>query len=172
MLGLGIVLLVAACHDIGAPPRPAAVRVPQTVGQIVRVDPRPWTFLLDDGRLIEVGGTESSAEPMTRLTRELPSGPSSAGAGGLLLVGRDAAGPFYAATSGPRSDGCFELHGDGYLEPGRVHLSSGLALELAPDATVRNERDTHDPSWLLDFDRVCVGRDGRVVSVVQLPLGA
>jgi hypothetical protein len=166
------VLLIAGCGDVEAPPRPTSSRVPTTIGEIVGNGPSPWSYRLAGGDVIDVGGSGSSAEPMARLSRELPQPPSVDRSGGLLLVGRDAAGAFYAATSGAGADGCYEIHGAGDLEPGRIHYSSGLVLATAPQVTTLDQRDTHPASWLFEFDIVCLDASGRVTSVHQLALGA
>jgi len=165
------VTLIGACRDIDAPASPTAVRVATTIGQIVEAGPGSWSYRLAGGELVDVGGTGSSAPPMARLSRALPQPPSSDHVGGLLLVGRDAAGPFYAATDVPKADGCFEIHGAGYLEPGQIHYSTGLVLPLDANVTVTNERGTHPATWLLEADAVCLDASGLVTSIHQLPLG-
>jgi hypothetical protein len=51
--------------------------------------------------------------------------------------------------------------GQGYIESGQIHLSSGLILPFAAEMTRKNDRGYYDPSWLLAFDVICLDLEGR-----------
>lgn len=166
--------LVVGCWPYAnptAPPTPAAARIPTIVGQIGGWAPDNVSYRLEGGDVVDVGGPGSSAAPAALLSDTRIWMPSSDSAGGLLLFGEDADGRFYAATQ-PDEGGCFLVRGQGYIEPDRVHLSSGLVLFYAADLDRHNGRGRGDPSWLLSFDSICLNGDGRVTFINQLPLGA
>jgi hypothetical protein len=64
------------------------------------------------------------------------------------------------------------MRGEGYIDPGRIHLSSGLVLPKAAGFEQRSDRSDAEPSWILSFDHICLDPEGRVKSVWQLALGA
>ncbi|HEV8547247.1 MAG TPA: hypothetical protein VGQ64_13200 [Candidatus Limnocylindrales bacterium] len=164
-------LLFAGCWgDIKAPPSPAESRAPTIVGRIVGWGEPNVSYLLDTGVVVDPSGTGSSASTTATLLSDHGAQWSPDRPGGLLLAGEDADGRFYAAAEF-ETDGCFRIRGQGYIESGQIHLSSGLILAFAPEMTRKNDRGYYDPSWLLAFDVICLDPEGRVISIHQLPLG-
>ena len=164
-------LVVLGCTDVSAPPMPSGSRIPTIVGRIEGWGPNNTGYRLEGGQVVDIGADASTGAPAAkRLSSTMESFPDSDFRGGLLLAGEDADGRFYAATE-PEADGCFEIHGQGYIEPGQVHLSSGLVLAFSTGFTRRNDRGYYDASWLLDFDLICLDHQGRITSIHQLPLG-
>jgi len=164
-------LVVLGCSDVKAPPAPTTSRIPTIVGRIEGWGVANTGYRLDTGEVVGVAADPSTGAPSAELLSATQiSFPSSDHAGGLLLAGEDADGHFYAATE-PEANGCFLVRGQGYIEPGQVHLSSGLVLAFATGFTRQNDRGFYDASWLLDFDFICLDGRGRVTYIRQLPLG-
>jgi hypothetical protein len=173
---LSLVTAIAAlgCQgDPDPPPIPTSIRTASIIGQVVDYAPDGGGYVLDDGRVVELGLQASSEERPTLMSRTNVAMPSGGAPGGLLMFGNDQAGAFYAATLPPDAVGCFALGAEGYIEDGQMHLSSGLVLPFAPGMTRINDRDARyvDPTWLLDFDAICLDAEGSVTSIHQLPLG-
>jgi hypothetical protein len=166
---------VACYGEVHAPPSPATSRVPIIVGQVLSIGPDDVTYRLTGDRLVTLGVPAPGATPSVLLLSDTRvARPASAGTGGLLLYGEDAAGAFWAGTDAPDADGCFRLRGQGFIEPGKIHLSSGLVLDLTADGKPwLNGRAANQagPTWILAFDIVCLDRDGHVTFINQLPLG-
>ena len=163
-------LVVLGCTDVKAPPLPSRSRIPTIVGRIEGWGIANTSYRLDTGEVVRVYEDPSTGLAAAELLSETwASFPSSDHAGGLVLAGEDADGRFYAATE-PEAGGCFQLRGQGYIEPGQVHLSSGLVLAFATGFTRQNDRGYYDASWLLDFDVICLDDRGLVTSIRQLPL--
>jgi hypothetical protein len=162
-------LLVAAplgCYDIKPPPVPTTTRLPTIVGEATGwSDPNVSVA-------IDTGGDVAIDDPRAQLTTAPVQFRSTSGPGSLVLAGSDENGAFYAVTRAGTADGCFELHGQGYTEADRIHLSSGLVVPFAPNITVENGRFDQYASWLMDYDNVCVDRTGHVTSIRKLPFGA
>jgi hypothetical protein len=171
-----LLLTASACSgNPDPPPVPTETRVPAVIGRLVGFAPDGHGYLLDDGTVIDLGLSGSDAPKAKLLSAGSPHLPDGDRRGGLLLFGEDAAGRFYAAASpsGSGDVGCDILRGQGFIESDRVHLSTGLALPFASGMTRINDRDPRhvDPTWLLDFDPICIDEDGKVTSIHQLPLG-
>jgi len=170
-----VAVVAAACYAVKAPPVPSAERVPTVIGQIVAVT-AGQAYQLSNGESVAVRDAAGSSirEQLGSDAGFLPE--SNGPEGGLILAGQDANGEFYAATRSPRGDGCFEIRGPGYLQLDRkrVHLSTGLVLELADDVRVLNDRPANavDPSWLFETDDICLDAAGVVTSIHQEALGA
>ncbi len=156
------------------PPVPTQTRVPTVVGRLVGPTPDRFGFLLEDGTSVDLGLSGSDVPRAERLSANDVQLPDRDRPGGLLLFGEDAGGRFYAATTPHDQFSCDILRGQGYIERDRVHLSTGLVVPFAPDMSRINDRDPkyNDPTWLLDFDLICLDEDGRVTLIRQLPLGA
>ena len=163
-----LVLVVAGCYSqIAAPPLPDADRVPTIVGHIEGWAEPNVSYRLDTGDVVVVDGPDGA-----RLLNGSVWMPDFDRAAGLILAGEDAAGRFYAATRFAE-DGCYLIQGLGYIDPDRVHFSSGLVLPfIKDDIVIDNTRGYYPESWLLSHDWVCLDREGRVTSIQQLPLGA
>ena len=163
-----LAVVVAGCYgDIPAPPLPTEDRVPTIVGQIEGWADPNVSYRLDTGDVVQVHGPTPAKNLNGGVWLADFDHPA-----GLLLAGEDALGPFYAATGFDEGDGCFVIQGDGYIDPDRVHFSSGLVLPLTPDTVVHRDRTQFGETWLFAFDRVCLDRQGRVTSIRQLQLGA
>jgi len=169
VLPLVAVAAVVGCigvYDIKAPPLPSTTRTPTIIGVIAGRESNTDTYRLADGTLIDVGGPNSSAIPAELLSQ--PSG----GDGSLLLFGEDERGRFYAATRRRDERRCVSIYGQGYIDPGRIHYSSGLVVPFAEDIERKNERDHIDHTWLFDFDLVCLNEAGQVTLIDQHSLGS
>ena len=165
---MSLAVVVAGCYgEVPAPPLPGEDRVPTIVGQIEGWAEPNVSYLLDTGDLVQVSGPA----PATFLNGSVWLADFDHPAG-LLLAGEDARGTFYAATGFDEGDGCFLIQGEGYIDPDRVHFSSGLVLPLTAETVVDRDRTQFGETWLFAFDRVCLDRHGRVTSIRQLPLGA
>jgi hypothetical protein len=123
-------------------------------------------YRLEDGTVVDMGGPNSSAAPAARLGQPYISD------GSLLLFGEDAQGRFYAGTRPRDEKGCFAIYGPGYIDPGRIHYSSGLVVPFAEDIELKNERDHIDHTWLFEFDVVCLNEAGQVTVIDQRSLGS
>lgn len=170
-----IAVAIAGCFgNPDPPPVPTQTRVPTVIGRLVGRTPDRVGYLLEDGTRVDLGLSGSDLAEAERLSASSAVLPDGDRPGGLLLFGEDADGRFYAATSAREEGACDHLRGEGYLETDRVHLSTGLSLQLAPDMARINDRDAryNDPAWLFGFDFICLDEDGRVTSIHQLPLGA
>jgi hypothetical protein len=169
-----VALLTVACYQVNAPPVPTAERVPTTIGQIVGVLPNGRYELAND-EVIDVRDPAIGGGTRTRLGKDPGTPPDADGTpGGLIMAGEDSLGRFYAATRAPEADGCFLIFGPGYLQLDRkhVHLSSGLVVQLSDDFELTSGRYDIDPSWLFDFDRICLDKSGEVTSIHQGSFGA
>ena len=163
-----------ACGCYGAPkqpPLPQADRIPTVIGRIVDREAGSNTYELAGGESVELVPRGTGPDAAALLSGTDIWLPDVGRPGGLLLVGEDAGGRFYAATQ-PLEDGCYVMRGEGYVEPERIHLSSGLVLAKAAAFELRSDRSQLEPSWILSFDHICLDPEGRVTSVWQLPLGA
>src|SRR5687767_12014437 len=164
-----LVLVVAGCFgEIDAPPLPDEDRVPTIVGRIDGWAEPNVSYRLDTGDVVVVDGPDGATLLNGSVWMRDFDHPA-----GLILAGEDAAGRFYAATRFPEGDGCYLIQGLGYIDPNRVHFSSGLVLPfLKDDIVIDNTRGHYPESWLLSHDWVCLDQEGRVTSIHQLPLGA
>lgn len=164
VLPLVAVVAVVGCigaYDVKAPPAPNTIRTPTIIGVAGRES--DGVYRLEDGTIVDVGGPRSSAAPAALLGQEF------SGDGSLLMLGEDAQGRFYAATRARDEQGCFRIYGGpGYIDPGRIHYSSGLVVPFAEDIKRENERDHIDHTWLFDFDLVCLNEAGQVTLIEQL----
>jgi hypothetical protein len=170
VLPLVAVVAVVSCigaYDVKAPPVPNTTRTPTIIGVIAGREPDGVTYRLEDGTIVDVGGPNSSAAPAALL------GERFHGDGSLLLFGEDAQGRFYAATRVRDEQGCFGIYGGtGYIDPGRIHYSSGLVVPFAEDIERKNNRDHIDHTWLMEFDVVCLNEAGQVTLIEQLSFGS
>jgi hypothetical protein len=164
VLPLVAVVAVVGCigaYDVKAPPVPNTTRTPTIIG--VAGPESDGVYRLEDGTIVDVGGPRSSAAPAALLGEEFH------GAGSLLLFGEDAQGRFYAAARARDEQGCFRIYGGtGYIDPGRIHYSSGLVVPFAEGIKRKNNRDHIDHTWLFEFDLVCLNEAGQVTLIEQL----
>ena len=174
LAGALLATLVAGCFgDPDPPPVPTQVRVPTIIGMVKGPAPDGVGYELESGDIVHLRGPEPDASPATRLSRSDVQSPGAPDwRPHLLLVGEDELGAFYAATDTQFAGDCLRLIGEGYIEEGRAHLSSGLVVLFAEEIEIDNDRGYYDESWLLSFDRICLDADGRVIRIEQLPLGA
>jgi hypothetical protein len=91
----------------------------------------------------------------------------ASGFAGLVLYGSDGLGEFYAAADGGSVEReptrGFVLHGGAFDEGDRIHLSTGLLLEKAPEFDDALVQDWWFP--LRDQDFIYLNAEGQVVEV-------
>jgi len=173
-LAAATAVIAVACYDIKPPPVPTSERIPTTISQIVAVMPNGRYELAND-EVIDVRDSAIGGGTRTRIGRDPGFPPDGDGTpGGLILAGEDSLGRFYAATRAPEADGCFRILGPGYLQldQKRVHLSSGLVVQLSDGFELTSGRYDIDPSWLFDFDEICLNDAGEITSIHQSSFGA